>query len=164
MAKTYAIGVKDIKAGAIGAGGTMGTTLTSVGKIYKDTASLVEAAPTVTRHYSEGSKYPFLATLVAGETPLKFTIVDTSAEELAKWLGGTVDTDKWLAGLDQFSQELSIEVEGAMGINIQIARALVYGIINWNMSRTEIAKVEITAEVLEPEDAATPPVKTLPAS
>lgn len=164
MSKTYAIGVKDIKAGAIGSGGTMGTSLTSVGKIYKDTASLVEAAPTVTRHYTEGSKYPFLATLVAGETPLKFTIVDTSAAVLAQWLGGSVNTTSWLAGLDQFSQELSLEVDGAMGVNIEIARAMVYGTINWNMSRTEIAKIEITAEIMEPEDAATPPVKTVPAA
>jgi len=164
MSKTYAIGVKAIKAGPIGANGIMGTVLADVGKIYKDTASFVEAAPTITRHFSENSKYPFLATLISGETPLKFTIVDTSAAALLKWLGGTAPALDWLSGTDNFSQELSIEVDGAMGVNIQIARALVYGTINWNMSRTEIAKIEITAEVMEPEDAATPAVKIVPAA
>lgn len=164
MSKTYAIGVKAIKAGPIGTGGTFGDTLADVGKIYKDTASFVEAAPTITRHFSENSKYPFLATLVSGETPLKFTIVDTSAAALLQWLGGSIATLDWLSGADNFSQELSVEVDGAIGVNIQIARALVYGTINWNMSRTEIAKIEITAEVMEPEDSATPAVKVVPAA
>jgi len=162
MATTYGIGVKDIKAGPIGAAGIMGTVLTSVGKIYKDTVSIVEADGTVTRHFQEGRKHPFLAVVDAGETPIKFTIVDISAANLAQWLGGTAVTDDWSSALESFSQELSVEIISTLGVTLQIARCLLYGKINWNMSRTEIAKIEVTGEIMEPDDAATPPVKRIP--
>jgi hypothetical protein len=41
---------------------------------------------------------------------------------------------------------------------------MLYGKITWNLSRTEIAKIEITGEIMVPEDASTPPIKTLPAA
>ena len=158
---TYGIGIKDIKAGPVGAGGIMGTVLTSIGKIYKDTVSLQEADGTITRHFSENSKQPFLAVFEADESPIKFTVVDVSATNLAKWLGGTAATSNWSSALESFSQELSVEIISLMGVTLQIARCFLYGKITWNMTRTEIAKIEITGEIMEPEDAGTPPVKRI---
>lgn len=162
MSVQYGVGCKDIKAGAIGAGGTMGAVLTSVGKLYKDTVNLVEEDGTVTRHFAENARYPFLAVFDAGGMPLKFTLVDVSAANLQKWLGGTVDVSNWSSPVESFSQELSVELITLYGSTLQIARCMLYGKITWNASRTEIAKIDVTGEVLEPEDAATPPVKSIP--
>lgn len=162
MAIKYGIGCKDIKAGEIGTGGTMGTTLVSVGKIYKNTVSFIEEDGTVTKHVAENNRFPFLAVYEAGGLPLKFTLVDVSAQNLQKWLGGTVATDTWSASVESFSQELSVEIETLYGVKIQIPRCFLVGKITWNASRTEIAKIDVSGEVMLPEDEATPPIKEVP--
>jgi hypothetical protein len=164
MPDTYGIGCKDIQIGDIGIGGTMGSTLASVGKIYKDTVNLIEDESNVTNHFQENARYPFLNVIDAGPTRLKFTLIDVSADNLAEWLGGEAATDVWSSPTSNFSQEKSVEVQTVKGWNIQVARCMLYGKITWNLSRTEIAKIEITGEIMVPEDASTPPIKTLPAA
>lgn len=161
MAVKYGIGCKDIKAGAVGSDGTMGTTLTSVGKLYKGTVSFIEEDGNVIKHTAENNRFPFLAVYEAGGLPLKFTLVDVSPENLQKWLGGTVATNTWSAPVESFSQELSVEIETLYGVKIQIPRCFLYGKITWNASRTEIAKIDVSGEVMLPEDAATPPIKEI---
>jgi len=164
MSKTYGVSVKQILAGAPEADGSMSQNLADVGKIYKDSVSFVEADPSVTRHFSEGSKYPFLAVLTSGELPFKFTIVDISADNLAKWLGGAAAANVWNGPAEEFSQELSLKIVSAYGTDILVCRAFVYGKITWNMTRTEIAKIDITAEVMLPEDGITSPVISQPSA
>jgi hypothetical protein len=161
MTVAYGFGCKDIRGGAIGAGGTMGTVLTSVGKVYKDTVSMIGEDGTVAKHYSMNGRFPFLAVLTDGGLPLKFTLVDVSPANLLKWLGGTVNLETWSMSNDSFSQELSVEMDSLKGKTIQVARMFLYGKITWNANRTEIYKIEVTGEVMEPEDAATPPVKQI---
>ena len=160
----YGVGCKEIKAGPIGATGTMGAALVSVGKLLKDTVNMIEEDGTVTRHFAENSRFPFLAVFDAGGMPIKFTLVDVSAANLKKWLGGEVVTENWSSPIESFSQELSVELVTLYGITIQIARCMLYGKITWNASRTEIARIDVTGEVMEPEDAATPPVKRIPSA
>jgi hypothetical protein len=162
MTATYGFGCKAIRAGAIGANGTMGAALTAVGKVYKDTVSLVGEDATLAKHYAEnGGKFPFLVVVTEGGLPLKFTLVDISSANLQKWLGGTVNVEAWSMSNDSFSQELSVEMDSLNGSTFQFARMLLYGKISWNANRTEIYKIEVTGEVMEPEDAATPPVKRI---
>lgn len=161
---TYGVGCKDIKAGDIGVDGTMGTTLNSVGKVYKDTVSIIEDEGNVTNHFQENARYPFLNIFDAGPTRVSFTLVDVDATNLAKWLGGEAATDVWSSPTANFSQEMSVKIETVKDWNIEIARCMLYGKITWNLSRTEIAKVEVTGEIMVPEDAATPPIKTEPAA
>lgn len=162
MAVTYGFGCKALRAGAIGAGGTMGTVLVSVGKVYKDTVNLVGEDATLAKHFAEnGGKFPFLVVLTEGGLPLKFTLVDIAAANLQKWLGGTVNLEEWSMSNDSFSQEMSVEMDSLNGSTFQFPRMFLYGKIAWNASRTEIYKIEVTGEVMEPEDAATKPMKRI---
>lgn len=160
---TYGVGCKAIKAGDIGAAGIMGTVLTDAGTPYKGTVQLIEEDGTVSKHYGEGKRFPFLTVYENGSSSVKFTLTDMTPATLAKWLGGAVNTTAWDSSKDHFSQELSLQIDTVYNMNIQIARCHLYGKITWNLTTSEIAKIEITGDVLEPEDADTPPIKWLPA-
>ncbi|HBL73825.1 MAG: hypothetical protein A2W90_14660 [Bacteroidetes bacterium GWF2_42_66] len=162
MSTAYGVGCKDIKAGAIGALGVMGTSLTSVGKVFRNTASMIDEDGTDTPFYAEGIRHPFLISHEDAGTILKFTLVDIDPANLVKWIGGTVDSTAWEGASDSFSQELSVEYITLLGKTIQFARVFLYGKITWNLTRTEIAKIEVTGIVMQPEGADTPPRKIIP--
>lgn len=162
MATTYGVGCKNIKAGNLAADGGISTTLTDIGKLYKQTVSLVEEDGVVTKHFAEGQRFPFLNVFDAAGVLLKFTLVDISAANLAKWLGGTVTTTTWDGASDSFSIEQSITSDTLFGVTIQIVRCFLYGKITWNMNRTEIAKIEVTGEVMQPDKANTAPLTIKP--
>ncbi len=159
MAATkYGVGCKAIKAGAVGATGGMGTTLTDVGAPYKGTVSIIDADGTVTKHLAENSKFPFLAVLDGAGTQVKFTLANILPTTLTQWLGGTVATDTWSAPVQSFSIEQSVSIDTLFGATIKIVRLFMYCKMTWNMSRTEIAKLEITGEVMQPDDPLAAPI------
>lgn len=159
---TYGVGCKNIKTGPIAVDGGMGTALTSVGKLYKNTVSIIDEDGTVTKHYAEGDRYPFLAVLEAGGTPVKFTLTDISPANLTIWLGGAVSDSTWKAPNASFSLEQSFSADTLFGITIKIARLFMHCKVTWNLTRTEIAKLEVTGEVMTPDKEGEAPIQTGP--
>lgn len=163
MPTSYGVGCKNIKAGPLAADGGLSITLADIGKLYKSTVSLTDEDGAVTKHFAEGQRYPFLNVLDAAGTQIKFALVDISAAILAKWLGGAVVTvTSWDGASDSFSLENSITVDTVFNVTIVIPRCFLHGKITWNMNRTEIAKIEITGEVMQPEKALLAPITFKP--
>lgn len=164
MATTYGVGCKDIQMGDIAADGGIGATLTSVGKVYKESASIVDEDGNVTKHFAEGSRYPFLVIYDAAGTIVKFVLTDISPAVLSQFLGGTVATTTWKSPVSSFSTEKSIKIKTNFNLDISIARAFIHAKLTWNLTTKEIAKIEITAEVLEPTKANEAPMAIAPAA
>lgn len=162
MATTYGVGCKNVKAGIIGVGGALSAALTDIGKLYKGTVSLNDEDGAVTKHFAEGQRYPFLNVMDAAGTMIKFALVDISAAILAKWLGGIATAATWDGASDSFSVEQSITADTVFGTTIVIPRCFLYGKIVWNMNRTEIAKIEVSGEVMQPELALLAPLSFKP--
>jgi hypothetical protein len=162
MATTYGVGCKNIKVGNLAADGGISTSLADIGKLYKQTVSLVEEDGQVTRHFAEGQRFPFLNVVDAAGVILKFTLTDISAAILAKWLGGTAATNTWTSATDSFSVEQSVTADTLFGVTIEVVRCFLYGKITWNMNRTEIAKIEVTGEIMQPDKTGSAPLTIKP--
>lgn len=159
MAK-YGVGLKDLKMGPQAADGGMGTNLVSVGKVYKETASIIDEDGTVTKHFAENDRYPFLTVYEAAGTTIKFTLTDVAPDKLKEFFGGEVEsaTKAWKSPMASFSCERSLSLETVMGLTVDVPNAFIYAKLNWNLAQKEIAKVEVTAEVQAPKVASEAPM------
>lgn len=163
MATTsYGVGCKNIKTGPVGVDGAMGAALTSVGKLYKNTVSIVDEDGTVTKHTAEGDRYPFLNVLDAAGTVIKFTLTDIAPANMALWLGGSVAVNVWKAANASFSTEQSWSADTLFGTTIKVPRLFMHCKLTWNMTRTEIAKMEVTGEVMTPDKVDEAPISIAP--
>ena len=162
MARRASIGLKSIKMGNIAPDGAMGAALTALDATFQGTASLVQEEGQRTDFFCEELVDPVETVVVPGATTLKWSIVDFTPSTLARVLGGsatgTGDDALWEApdSVDLREFEQSIEIVTNYDLKIEIPRAKVTALINWNLSRTEIAKVDITARVLQPTAAGVP--------
>jgi hypothetical protein len=154
MAELNSYGVKKIEMGAIAVDGDMGTVLTDIGTIYKDTCDLQEEDGTATEHYGEQYDDPFLVIEKRGKLTLKFSIVDVTPDNLVKFLGGSVTTvstkDTWNRPLTVPVIEKSFKVTTQNDVIFEIPRGKVKGKINWKVAGQEVAKVDITVTAMQP--------------
>ena len=162
MATTYGVGCKNIKIGPVAVDGDMGTALVDAGKPFKGTVNISDEDGTIAKFFGENSRYPFLAVNDAGGTQVKFTLTDLDPANVVKWLGGTAVTTTWNAPVVSFSSEQSFSADTIFGTTIKIVRLFLYCKLTWNMTRTEIAKLEITGEVMEPVKAGVAPMTLAP--
>lgn len=162
MATTYGVGCKNVKTGAIAVDGGMGQALTSVGKLYKGTVSFVDEDGAVSKHTAEGDRYPFLAVLDAAGTVVKFVLTDIAPDNLLIWLGGAVAAAVWSAPNASFSLEKSFSADTLFGTTIKITRLFMHCKLTWNMTRTEIAKLEVTGEIMTPDKTGEAPYSQSP--
>lgn len=156
----YGVGLKDLKIGAQAANGGMSTTLTSVGKVYKETASIIDEDGAVTKHFAENDRYPFLVVYEAAGTTIKFTLTDLAPDKLKEFFGGEADAalKSWSSPSTSFSCEKSVSLETTLGLTIEVPNAFIHAKLNWNLAGKEIAKLEVTAEVQAPKVSGEAPV------
>jgi hypothetical protein len=160
----YSVGCKELRIGAKGTGGIMGTALTAVVP-YKETIKFTGGDTTFTAHYGENQKYPDV--VVAESTPgdFSFELHNLTKANLAAYVGGTagVTAEEWSDGIEHFSVEKSMEIDTIFDETWQYARVLLSGRIEWSVDRKNIARIIVKGMILKPEDAteATPPVKKI---
>jgi len=166
MAEIRSFGVQSIKMGNVGSTGGMGTSLTDIGKIVKDSCDLVMDDPQINDIMSEQSDDPEEVIIVKGVTSLKFSVMDMTPTVLQKLLGGTVSgtapNDSWNAPDTAPDIEQSIEITTKTGAKIQIARAKVVGKINYQFRRNDVLKVDVTCRILQPTDGTTKAIVITP--
>lgn len=161
MAEKRSVGLKSIKLGAIAADGGMGTSLAALGVTFRGTATMETAEGQVFQFFSEENSDPEVEVFEKGITTVKWAIINLDPDALVKCLGGTVtgagDAKKWSAPDDPPAIEQSIEIQTAFGRKIEIPRAGIRARFTWNLSRSEIAQVAITATILKPEKSGLAP-------
>jgi hypothetical protein len=161
MAKK-AIGLKSIKMGALGAGGTMGTVLTQVGATVSESASITTAEGTKTDFPIEESAAPFFSIESApGTKTLNWSTYDVDLDTMARFWGGVVAPAaggvgrKW--GMPDVLPvlERSVEIITLDDWTIQIPRMQINARLQWNLSKTKLAQIDIAGTILKPDDPAT---------
>lgn len=159
----YSVGCKELRIGAIGALGVMGTSLAAYSP-YKNTVKITEADPTKTPHFGENKRYPDVVVVENGATEIAFEIHDLSKANLAKFLGGTAAeaTEKWEAGTDHFQIEQSVEIDTVFEETWQYPRVMLTGTIKWDADRANIARIAVSGMILQPEGADTLPISKIP--
>lgn len=157
------IGLKSIKMGDIAPDGGMGTELTPLGVTYRGTAQFTTEENTTHEFWSEETAFVPEESITSekGITQLRWNIINLEADALRRILGGTKSAvdQFWEAPRDIVETEQSIEVITASDVKLEIVRAKIIARFVWNLTRTDIAQVEITARVLTPLKADTPPYR-----
>jgi hypothetical protein len=162
--KNRSIGLKRIDVGEVVATGGMPATMAPLGKTLRGTANFSTEADTVQDFFSE--EQPIVPeesiTSEAGLKNLVFNIMEWDNASLIDVFGGsqqeaTVTIDgqtytvmKYKAPSDTVTIEKAFRVITLYKQVIDIKRARVIARFVWNLSRTEIAQVEVTARVMAP--------------
>lgn len=161
MSETRVIGLAKVEIGDVGATGAMGTTLAQLGVTLSDSAELSQADPTETDINSEENDDPEEILYEKGKTTFKFSIIDYTPATLAKVLGGEVTTVApivWKAPATVVVLEKSIKITSKSGVVFSIVRAKVAAKLTAKFSKKGVAQVDITATVMTPTLADTPPM------
>jgi hypothetical protein len=158
-----AFGVTSVKMGDIDPATGLPTALTDVGDIYRDTATMTEADGEVTNHFAERKTDPVVTIEEPGEETLQFSLMDISADNLVKYLGGTVtevldQPDVWNKPDGVVTIEKAFEITTDDGTIVTINRGRVRAKRNLTPTRNGIFLLEVTVRILAPKVDGVPAV------
>lgn len=146
------LGLAQIKVGKAAPNGTMPTTLTKIGKTYKDTAKIGQDAAEVTEHFEEGKSAPEVRKKQKKIPKLTFSMMDADVQALIDYIGGTnVGTElapKWGFDGDEIVANKAIFVETEQGLNFEIPNGDIEAVINADMSAKGIFLLDFTVTPL----------------
>jgi hypothetical protein len=155
MAETRTFGIKSIKMGPVGPGGSMGTDLTLLGdgNTLEGTASFTKEEDEEKKFNSEESDDPIEVILKKGASILEFAIVDFTPATLVRVLGGTVNgtTGEWEAPDVAPDIEQSFEALTQRDVVLKIPRGKLKTRIEWPLSKEDLGRVVIKVIVMKPE-------------
>ena len=166
--KTRSIGLSSILTGDVVAGGGMPATMEPLARTLRGTANFTTEADTTSDFFCE--EYPDAPEeSVVSEKGLKnlvFNIMAWDNDVLIRTFGGTTKSDTVTLpdGSTKTVQKFVppkeyVEIEQAMRaltpykVGLDIPRAKILARFIWNMTRTEIAQIEVTARAMSPEGA-----------
>jgi hypothetical protein len=154
MAK-YSYGIASLKVGDIDpVTGLMVSPLEIKEMVYRDTFNMTEEEGTTTDHYSEMDTTPKVSFTEVGKETLTLQLMETQAEVLQKFLGGTVTTldgsSAWSKPSGATSIEKFIDIETEDGTRVRIPRAKVTGRKNMQFRRNGIWLIDVTITPLSP--------------
>lgn len=162
MSELRTIGLTSLKMGDIAVDGGMGTVLTEVGKILKDSCELTQDDSSVTDFNCEELDDPIESIEILGKRTLKFAIADYTPATLERILGGqatgVAPADEWSAPSTSPGIEQSFEIITPKGVKFEIVRATVRGKLTAKFSKTGLAQIDVTCQILTPTKAATAPI------
>lgn len=164
--KTRSIGLKKAMFGDVNLEGGMPSAenLLQLGNTLKGTASFNTEEDSAQDFYSEenGSTPEESVLTEPGLKQVKLNLMEWDNETLKKVFGGTTKTEdvtvegktysveKFVAPKDMVTVEMAVRVISLYNVCIDIPRAQVKARFVWNLTRTDIAQIEITAKAMAP--------------
>lgn len=146
------IGLSEIQVGAASKAGTMPTSLTKIGKTYKDTCKIAQESSEVTEHFEEGKAAPEVRKKQRKIPSLTFSIMDANVQDLIDYVGGSNVGDstnpKWGYDGDEVVANRAIKVVSEQGLDFEIPNADIEAVINADMSAKGIFLVDFTVTPL----------------
>lgn len=142
------LGLCEIKVGAAAVGGTMPTTMTKLGKTYKDTAKIGQDAADVTEHFEEGKAAPEVRKKSRKIPKVTFSIMDCDVQALIDYIGGsnvgTTDAPAWGYDGNEVVANKAIKVITEQGLDFEIPNGDIEAVINADLSAKGIFLVDFT--------------------
>jgi hypothetical protein len=138
------LGLSQIKVGLASASGEMPTTLTKIGKTYKDSCKLAQASSDVTEHFEEGKAAPEVRKKQKKVPVLTFSIMDPDSDLLTDYVGGTNTGGIWGFNGDETVENKAIRIETEQGHFIDIPNADIDAVVNAEFSMKGIFLVDFT--------------------
>lgn len=159
MAEKRSLGVASIQIGDIAADGGVATSFSSLGVIYKDTASIEQESGEEILHEAEEIDDPVELVVYKGKTKIAWGIIDFTAATIVKVLGGTVSGVEpaaiWQAPDTASIIEKSVKVTSKNGVTFTYPRVSLKARVSYKLGKSGIAQVLIEGTVLQPTKAGT---------
>lgn len=124
----------------------------SLGKTYKETATLEMAEGETISCECEELDDPEEETYIPGRTTLKFSTSDLDPQSCHRAFGGTLSEDgsRWEAPDTIAPREVAVRFTTKSGLRMEIARAKLFSRINWAIRKNGYGLLEHTLTVLAP--------------
>ena len=145
------VGLSEIKVGTAAPNGTMPSSMTKIGKVYKDSCKISQEASEVTEHFEEGHAAPVYSKRTKKIPKSTFQLCDVDPDALAKYVGGTVNSGVWEFNGNELTENVALEIIPEQGMIIQIPNASIEAVINSDMSSKGIFLVDFTVTPLAVE-------------
>ena len=166
--KTRSIGLTMILFGDVVSGGGMPTTMDPLARTLKGTANFTTEPDTTADFFCE--EYPDAPEeSVVSEKGLKnlvFNMMEWDNDVLIEVFGGTTKTatitdaegnthsvDKFVPPKEYVEIEKALRALTPYKVGFDIPRAKIMARFMWNLTRTEIAQIEVTARAMSPDGA-----------
>lgn len=165
MEKTRSIGLKKAYFGDVNPDGGMPAEMAQLARTLKGTASFTTEEDSTTDFYCEEEPSAPVESIPnePGLKQIKLNLMEWDNETLIKFLGGTegaaedvtiegktYSVKKYQAAKEMVTIKMAVRVISIHNVVIEIPNALVTARFVWNLNRTEIAQIEITAKALAP--------------
>lgn len=151
---TLTLGLSKIEVGEIAEDGDVAESFAALGKTYQDTASITDEDPEVIEHFSEEDEAPLAVIRRRGRRTISFSIMNPNKQTLVDTLGGTLTgvapNQVWNEPATMPVIERSIRITPAIGSVVTFPRVSLSGKINYELSKSGIMLIEMTADVLQP--------------
>ena len=149
--------MSSIVVGSIEADGGTSQSMTPLGRTSRETASITQEGNTIQDFLVEEQDDPAESVLVEkGATTIQWDVVDFDPLQMQRVWGGEVVDDTW-----QEPEELPV-VEMSLKLTPKIGRAFIYprcsitAVLVYNATRTDIARIRVSAKKLRPEKEGLP--------
>lgn len=140
------LGLSQIMVGPASTTGQMPSSLTKIGKTYKDTCRITQDAADVTEHFEEGVASPEVRKKTKKIPRLNFSIMNADVQTLIDYIGGenvgTSDNPKWGFDGTETIENKAIKVITEQGLDFEIPNGDIEAVINSDLSSSGIFLVE----------------------
>jgi hypothetical protein len=161
------LGIKEIKMGACGTNGVMGTALTTVGDIVPDSVALVFDEMTKTDIFCDDQDSVYISSVdKAVPRRVEFSIRDLSPANMIKAFGGTtVNGTRWEAPVNGLSIEQSVTLEsmpvGGFKKMVYIPRGSVRASLDGKFQKKDSAAIKFIVDIVTPFNAGGTPLPSI---
>lgn len=139
------LGLAEIQVGIVDASGDMPISMAKIGKTYKETCKMNQAASEVTEHYEEGQAAPEVRKKSKKMPVLTFSLMDPDVDLLVAYIGGVKDAGgKWGFNGNEAVDNKAIRVKSEQGLWFDIPNADIEAVLNADMSAKGITLVDFT--------------------
>ncbi len=152
MASLITLGLSQIKVGEASPTGVMPSTMTKIGKTYKDTCKITQDASEVTEHFEEGRAAPEVRKKSRKIPVVKFSIMDPDVQALVDYVGGsnvgTAQKPQWGFDGNELVANRAITVQTEQGIEFDIPNGDIEAVFNADLSAKGIMLIDFTVTPL----------------
>lgn len=141
---TFTLGLAQILVGTAAANGVMPASPTKIGKTYKDTCKMAQAAAEVTEFFEEGKVVPEIRNKQKKVPVLTFSIMDADPQLLADYVGGALVGGVWGFNGDEVVANKAIRIQTTQGMWIDIPNADIEAVVNAEFSMKGLFLVDFT--------------------